>query len=113
MSGARDRKRSADGGNPFAYPGHAEAGGLRRADHVAAAIVLDSNQQRIFAAAAPLDPQQYLARRAVAQRVGQAVLRDAIGGAGDETANVGEIAPAGRAVSPAVSHCVIANCRRG
>jgi hypothetical protein len=65
---------------------------FRHLGRIAAAIVLDPHEQRILRAGAPLDPQHNLARRAVAQRVGQAFLRDAIGGGGDSPAHVGEIA---------------------
>ena len=92
MRGARDRKRTANRGYSFAYSGQAEAGGSCHADRIPAAIIFNAYQKGIFRPAASLDPKQDLARSAMAQGVGQAFLHDAIGCAGDDTANISEIA---------------------
>jgi hypothetical protein len=92
MRGARDRKRTANRSYPLTYSGQAEAGGLCHADRIPAAIIFNAYQKRIFRPAAALDPKQDLARGAMAQRVGQAFLHDAIGRASDHTAHVSEIA---------------------
>src|SRR4051812_39065970 len=91
--GRQDRQRSAGRSEALANAGEAEAGRARDTFRIAAAVVLDADQQRIVLARAPLDTQRDFARRAVAERVGQAFLRDTIGRCGSRAADVGEIAP--------------------
>ena len=69
-----------------------ETFGLRHLGRIAAAVVLNADQQRIFRPRPPLDPEHDLARGAVAQRVGQAFLGDAVGCGGNDAAHIGEIA---------------------